>query len=62
MQEESASGGSRSGCGARAGFEDRGHRSGTELAAADFEHGSNQVADHVVEKSVAANAVNEQIP
>ena len=62
MQKEPA--GWRSGPARRAaaGFEDRRHRAGRELAAADFEHRSDQVADHVMEEPVPADAVEKQIP
>jgi hypothetical protein len=37
------------------------HRTGRELAAADFQHGSDQIAHHVMQKSVAPHAINQQI-
>ena len=61
MQEEAAGWGGGAGCGAAPGLENRGHRAGRELAAAYFKHRSDQVADHVMEESVAANAVEKQI-
>src|SRR5271157_1928116 len=61
MQEQpSGRGGGASG-GAGAGGDDCRDLFDVEMAAAHIEHGSNEVADHVVQKAVAADAVDQEI-
>lgn len=62
MQEEPLrwSGGS-GGC-AGAGGEDGGDVLKVDVAATHIEHGAYQVSDHVVEKSIAANSIDEEFP
>lgn len=61
MQEQSARGSGGAGGRSRAGGEDARNLAGGELAAPDIDHRSDQVAHHVMEKSVAANAIDEEI-
>ncbi len=61
MEKQSSRGGSGAGSGAGASCKDGGNVADGEVAAANIEHGSHQVADHVVQKAVAADAIDEQI-
>ncbi len=61
MQEKTFRWSGRSGCRTRFSFEDRRHRVAGELSARDFKHGADGVTDHVVEESIAANAIDKQI-
>ena len=60
MQEEATrrGGGASLGTGTRS--EDAGNFFGGEMTAAHVDHGADQVANHVVEKAVAADAVDEK--
>ena len=61
MEKEAARGSSGAGFGAVARCEDAGNFFEGELAAADVDHGADQIANHVVKEAVAADAVDEKI-
>ena len=61
MKEEAASRSSGAGEGAIAGGKDDGNFVDAHVAAGNVEHGADEVAHHVVEESIAANAVHEQM-
>ena len=60
-KKEAAGGGGGSGGGAGARGEDRGNGFRGEMGATDVDHGADQIADHVMQEAVAANAVDEEI-
>src|SRR5580698_750222 len=62
MKEEALRWGGGSGGRAGAGGEDFRDFVEHAIAAAYVEHGAHQVADHVVEKAVAADAIDEDFP
>ena len=62
MKEEALRWGGGSGGGAGAGGEDFRDFGDFPVAAAYVEHGADEVPDHVVEKAVAAHAIDEDFP
>ena len=61
MEEEAAGGGGGTGGRAVAGGEDGWDCEWLDAAAPDVEHGSDEVADHVVEEAAASDAVDEDV-
>ena len=61
IKEEATCGGGRSGLGAIACGEYGGNVLDAHVTASDVEHGSDEIADHVVEESVAADAIDEKL-
>ena len=61
MEEEAAGWGGGAGGGAVACGDDFWDCLWCDAAATDVEHGSYQIADHVVEEAAASNAVDEKI-
>lgn len=60
MEEEALGGSGGAGGGAGLGCEDFWDFVDGDAATANVEHGSDEVADHVVEKAAAADAVDEE--
>jgi len=61
VEEEAASRSGWTGEGAIVGGEDARDIGKAHVAAANVEHGSDEIADHVVEEAVAAHAIDEQM-
>jgi hypothetical protein len=61
VEEKTARGSSGAGESAIAGGEDCGDVVEVHVAAGDVEHGTDKIANHVVKKSIAAHAINEEI-
>ncbi len=61
MEKQAPRGSGGAGCGAGAGGDDCGDFLKFSVTATHIEHGSYQVADHVVQKAVAADAIDEKI-
>src|ERR1700722_4690627 len=61
MEEEAARGRVRAGFGAAAGGENARDLRKGELAASNVDHGSDEIAHHVVEEAVATDAVDDEL-
>ena len=61
MQKEPASRRRGSGSGTRTGREDIWNSFSFEMSSAHVDHRADQIAHHVMEESVAANAIDEEI-
>ena len=60
-EEEAAGGSGGTGGAAVAGGEDRGNFVGGDAMGGCFNEGADEVADHVVEETVAGDAVDEEV-
>jgi hypothetical protein len=61
VEEEAAGGGCGASEGAVVGSENCGYFFEVHVATGDVEHGADQVANHVVEESIAADAIDEEM-
>ena len=61
VEEEAAGRSGGSGFGAIMCGEDGGDGIEAHVAASDIENGADEIADHVVKKPVAANAIDEEL-
>jgi hypothetical protein len=60
-EEEAGGGGGGAGTGAVASGEQRGNGGGREAVRAGLDEGADQVANHVVEKAVGGDAIDEEV-